>query len=82
MLTFGDRFPEFDLTACVSPAKSEEFVLTEIAAFGKLDDGFAERAAPMEVLRGLDALRTDELCPCDRTKGETTLDPVELPAGE
>jgi peroxiredoxin (alkyl hydroperoxide reductase subunit C) len=37
---------------------------------------------PKEVLRVLDALQTDELCPCNWTQGEDTLDPVKLLAGE
>jgi peroxiredoxin (alkyl hydroperoxide reductase subunit C) len=37
---------------------------------------------PKEVLRVLDALQTDELCPCNWTKGEDTLDPVALLSGE
>lgn len=37
---------------------------------------------PKEVLRVLDALQTDELCPCNWTKGENTLDPVALLSGE
>ncbi len=70
MLTVGDKFPEFDLTACVSLEKGKEFEQinhktyegkwkivfawpkdftfvcpTEIAAFGKLNDEFADRDA-------------------------------------
>lgn len=70
MLTVGDKFPEFDLTACVSLEKGQEFEQinhktyegkwkivfawpkdftfvcpTEIAAFGKLNDEFADRDA-------------------------------------
>jgi peroxiredoxin (alkyl hydroperoxide reductase subunit C) len=37
---------------------------------------------PKEVLRVLDALQTDELCPCNWSKGDETLDPVALLAGE
>jgi peroxiredoxin (alkyl hydroperoxide reductase subunit C) len=37
---------------------------------------------PKEVLRVLDALQTDELCPCNWSKGDDTLDPVKLLAGE
>jgi peroxiredoxin (alkyl hydroperoxide reductase subunit C) len=33
---------------------------------------------PEEVIRVLDALQTDELCPCGWTKGEDTLKPAEL----
>ena len=70
MLTVGDKFPEFELTACVSLEKGEEFEQinhktyegkwkvvffwpkdftfvcpTEIAAFGKLNEEFADRDA-------------------------------------
>ncbi len=183
MLTVGDHFPEYDLTACVSldPEKAfaqinhktyegkwrvvffwpKDFTFvcpTEIAAFGRLNEEFADRDAqvlgasvdsefvhlawrkdhpdlrdlpfPMladvkrelaealgvlgedgvaqratfivdpdnviqfamitagsvgrnvdEVLRVLDALQTDELCPCNWKKGENTLDPTKLLAG-
>ena len=176
MLTVGDKFPEFELTACVSLEKGEEFEQinhktyegkwkiiffwpkdftfvcpTEIAAFGKLNGEFNDRDAvvygvstdsefvhlawrkshedlrvlpfamladikrelstelgildkkegvalratfivdpegiirfasvndlsvgrnPAEVLRVLDALQTDELCPCNWQKGQDTL---------
>ena len=33
---------------------------------------------PAEVLRVLDALQTDELCPCNWTKGEEALDAQKL----
>lgn len=33
---------------------------------------------PQEVLRVLDALQTDELCPCNWEKGAETLDPASL----
>ncbi len=33
---------------------------------------------PQEVLRVLDALQTDELCPCNWEKGKQTLDPAAL----
>jgi peroxiredoxin (alkyl hydroperoxide reductase subunit C) len=183
VLTVGNQFPEYDLTACVDLDADKAFAQindksyegkwrvvffwpkdftfvcpTEIAAFGQLnsefadrdcqilgvsidsefvhhawrkdhpdlrnlpfpmladskrelsigsgvlgDDGFAQRATfivdpnneiqftmvtagsvgrnPKEVLRVLDALQTDELCPCNWTKGEATLDPVALLAG-
>ena len=38
--------------------------------------------SPEEVLRVLDALQTDELCPCNWSKGDETLDPVALLSGE
>lgn len=180
MLTVGDTFPEYDLTACVSLDAERAFAQidhktyegkwrvvffwpkdftfvcpTEIAAFGRLHgefadrdaqvlgvsgdsefvhhawrrghedlrelpfpmladprhelmracgveghDGYAQRAVflvdphhqiqfamvtagsvgrnPKEVLRVLDALQTDELCPCNWTRGEATLDPTAL----
>ncbi|MDT0342393.1 peroxiredoxin [Streptomyces litchfieldiae] len=183
MLTIGDTFPEFDLTACVSLKSGEEFSRithksyaadwkvyfawpmdftfvcpTEITAFGRLNEEFGDRDAqilgfsldseyvhhawrrahedlrdlpfpmladtrrelctalgilgsdglpmratflvdptdvirfamvtagsvgrnPKEVLRVLDALQTDELCPCNWSRGEDTLDPVALLAG-
>ncbi|MFI8386165.1 peroxiredoxin [Streptomyces sp. NPDC085540] len=184
MLTVGDKFPAFDLTACVSLDAGSEFTQidhktyegkwkvvfawpldftfvcpTEIAAFGKLNEEFADRDAqvlgfsldseyvhhawrkdhadlrdlpfpmmsdikrelsaelgilgedglpmravfivdpnneiqfsmvtagsvgrnPKEVLRVLDALQTDELCPCNWNKGDSTIDAGALLAGE
>ncbi|GAA3510485.1 peroxiredoxin [Actinocatenispora rupis] len=183
MLTIGDHFPEYDLTACVSLDADSAFAQidqktyegkwrvvffwpkdftfvcpTEIAEFGRLndefadrdaqvlgvsvdsefvhhawrkdhpdlrdipfpmladsrhelsaacgvlgDDGFAQRATFIvdqnneiqfamvtagsvgrnvtEVLRVLDALQTDELCPCNWNKGGETLDATKLLAG-
>ncbi|MEU0565608.1 peroxiredoxin [Nonomuraea sp. NPDC005983] len=180
MLTVGDHFPEYELTACVDldPEKAfaeinhktyegkwrvvffwpKDFTFvcpTEIAEFGRLNDEFADRDAqvlgvsvdsefvhhawrknhddlrdlpfPMlsdikrelseacgvlgkdgvaqratfivdqnneiqftmvtagsvgrnvkEVLRVLDALQSDELCPCNWNKGESTLDAQKL----
>ena len=43
---------------------------TEIVAFDKLARQFCERDA---VLRILDSMQTDELCPCNRAVGGTTL---------
>ncbi|MFJ3974929.1 peroxiredoxin [Streptomyces sp. NPDC090021] len=37
---------------------------------------------PKEVLRVLDALQTDELCPCNWNKGDATIDAGALLAGE
>ncbi|MFE9636485.1 peroxiredoxin [Streptomyces sp. NBC_00190] len=184
MLTVGDQFPTYDLTACVSLEAGSEFAQidhktyegkwkvvfawpldftfvcpTEIAAFGKLNEEFADRDAqilgfsldseyvhhawrkdhadlrdlpfpmmsdikrelstdlgilgqdglpmravfivdpnneiqfsmvtagsvgrnPKEVLRVLDALQTDELCPCNWNKGDSTIDAGALLAGE
>jgi peroxiredoxin (alkyl hydroperoxide reductase subunit C) len=36
---------------------------------------------PKEVLRVLDALQTDELCPCNWKKGDATLDAAALLTG-
>ena len=179
MLTVGDKFPEFELTACVSLEKGKEFEQihhksyegkwlvvfawpkdftfvcpTEIAGFGKLNRDFTDRDTqllgvstdsdfvhlawrkshpdlrdlpfpmladlkrelsqslgildknegvclratfivdpegiirfvsvndlsvgrnPQEVLRVLDALQTDELCPCNWSQGEEVLRPA------
>ncbi|GAA4444694.1 peroxiredoxin [Actinokineospora soli] len=183
MLTVGDQFPEYSLTACVDLDADKAFTTidhksyqgkwrvvffwpkdftfvcpTEIAAFGRLTEDFADRDTqvlgvsvdsefvhhawrkahpdlrdlpfPMlsdikrelstacgvlgadgvaqratfivdqdneiqfamvtagsvgrnvdEVLRVLDALQTDELCPCNWNKGESTLDAGALLAG-
>ncbi|MDX6744438.1 peroxiredoxin [Actinocorallia sp. A-T 12471] len=182
MLSIGDKFPEFSLTACVSLDADNAFKTitrdtyegwkvvffwpkdftfvcpTEIAEFGRLNEEFADRDAqvlgasvdnefvhynwrknhpdltdlpfPMlsdlnrelasalgiltkdgvaqratfivdpdneiqfvmvtagsvgrnvkEVLRVLDALQSDELCPCNWNKGESTLDVNKLLAG-
>jgi alkyl hydroperoxide reductase subunit AhpC len=183
VLTVGDHFPAYDLTACVSTDPETAFTTidnktyegkwrvvffwpkdftficpTEIAEFGRLEGEFADRDAqvlgasvdsefvhlawrrnhpdlrdlpfPMlsdvkrelaqacgvlgedgvaqratfivdpnnqiqfamvtagsvgrnvaEVLRVLDALQTDELCPCNWKSGEQTLDAVKLMAG-
>ncbi|QKW21355.1 peroxiredoxin [Kitasatospora sp. NA04385] len=183
MLTIGDKFPEYELNACVDLEAANAFAEinhksyegkwrvvffwpmdftfvcpTEIAAFGKLNEEFADRDAqilgvsgdseyvhhawrkdhkdlrdlpfpmladikhdlmracgvegadgtaqravfivdpnneiqfvmvtagsvgrnPKEVLRVLDALQTDELCPCNWNKGEDTLDAQSLLAG-
>jgi len=180
LLTIGDHFPVYELTACVSLDAEQAFQTinhktyqgkwrvvffwpkdftfvcpTEIAAFGRLNGEFADRDAqvlgvsvdseyvhyawrkdhedlrdlpfPMlsdikrelseacgvlgedgvaqratflvdpnniiqfamvtagsvgrnvdEVLRVLDALQSDELCPCNWTKGQSTLDEAEL----
>ncbi|WP_018653637.1 peroxiredoxin [Actinomadura flavalba] len=183
MLSVGDQFPEYELTACVSLDADNAFETinhksyegqwrvvffwpkdftficpTEIAEFGRLNEEFADRDAqvlgasvdnefvhfawrkdhpdlrdlpfPMlsdlnreltealgiltadgvaqratfivdpnneiqfsmvtagsvgrnvkEVLRVLDALQSDELCPCNWNKGENTLDAAKLMAG-
>ena len=61
MLTIGDKFPSFDLKAVVS-----------IIRFVSVNDLSVGRN-PQEVLRVLDALQTDELCPCNWQKGDDVL---------
>lgn len=43
-------------------------------------NGLAVGRNPEEFLRVLDALQSDELCPCNWHKGEETLDPAKLAA--
>jgi alkyl hydroperoxide reductase subunit AhpC len=56
----------------VDPANEIQFAMVTAGSVGR---------NPKEVLRVLDALQTDELCPCNWNKGERTLDPVALLAG-
>ncbi|MGY0018364.1 peroxiredoxin [Streptomyces sp. cg35] len=93
-----------DLTDLPFPmlADSKHELMRDLGIEG--EDGFAQRAVfivdqnneiqftmvtagsvgrnPKEVLRVLDALQTDELCPCNWSKGDETLDPVALLSGE
>jgi peroxiredoxin (alkyl hydroperoxide reductase subunit C) len=46
-----------------------------IIRFASMNDMSVGRS-PAEVLRVLDALQTDELCPCDWKKGQKTLQPA------
>jgi peroxiredoxin (alkyl hydroperoxide reductase subunit C) len=41
-------------------------------------NGLNQGRNPQEVVRALDELQTDELCPCNWTKGQETLDPDKL----
>ncbi|MFF7632583.1 peroxiredoxin [Kitasatospora sp. NPDC008050] len=56
----------------VDPNNEIQFVMVTAGSVGR---------NPKEVLRVLDALQTDELCPCNWTKGEDTLDAAALLAG-
>ncbi|WP_405586882.1 peroxiredoxin [Streptomyces sp. NBC_01190] len=56
----------------VDPANEIQFSMVTAGSVGR---------NPKEVLRVLDALQTDELCPCNWNKGERTLDPAALLAG-
>ena len=53
----------------------------ERAVPGPAPDRAGDPAGTGEELAGLDALQTDELCPCNWNKGEATLDPKKLMAG-
>ncbi|MGP3982550.1 peroxiredoxin, partial [Streptomyces sp. KR80] len=53
-------------TFIVDPDNEIQFVMVTAGSVGR---------NPHEVLRVLDALQTDELCPCNWKKGEATLDP-------
>jgi lipoyl-dependent peroxiredoxin subunit C len=56
-------------TFIVDPNNEIQFVMVTTGSVGRNVE---------EVLRVLDALQTDELCPCNWRKGESTLDAVEL----
>jgi peroxiredoxin (alkyl hydroperoxide reductase subunit C) len=51
-----------------------------VVRFAMATDGSVGRN-PEEVLRVLDALQTDELCPCNWRRGDATLDAAALLAG-
>ena len=57
----------------VDPNNEIQFVMVTAGSVGR---------NPKEVLRVLDALQTDELCPCNWNKGEATLDAAALLSGE
>jgi alkyl hydroperoxide reductase subunit AhpC len=56
----------------VDPNNEIQFVMVTAGSVGR---------NPEEVLRVLDALQTDELCPCNWQKGAETLDAAALMAG-
>jgi lipoyl-dependent peroxiredoxin subunit C len=56
----------------VDPGNEIQFAMVTAGSVGR---------NPKEVLRVLDALQTDELCPCNWRKGEDTLDAAALLAG-
>ena len=56
-------------TFIVDPNNEIQFAMVTAGSVGRNVD---------EVLRVLDALQTDELCPCNWKKGEETLDATEL----
>ena len=57
---------------CAQPSSSIRKASSAIAAVNDLSVG----RNPAEVLRVLDALQTDELCPCNWNKGEQVLRPA------
>ena len=59
-------------TFIVDPDNVIQFAMVTAGSVGRNVD---------EVLRVLDALQTDELCPCNWTKGQETLDATKLLAG-
>jgi peroxiredoxin (alkyl hydroperoxide reductase subunit C) len=59
-------------TFIVDPNNEIQFVMVTAGSVGR---------NVSEVLRVLDALQTDELCPCNWNKGEATLDAKKLMAG-
>jgi alkyl hydroperoxide reductase subunit AhpC len=56
-------------TFIIDPQNEIQFAMVTAGSVGRNAD---------EVLRVLDALQTDELCPCNWRKGEATLDAKEL----
>jgi len=59
-------------TFIVDPQDVIQFVMVTAGSVGR---------NVKEVLRVLDALQSDELCPCNWNKGEATLDATKLLAG-
>jgi peroxiredoxin (alkyl hydroperoxide reductase subunit C) len=59
-------------TFIVDPDNEIQFVMVTAGSVGRNVE---------EVLRVLDALQTDELCPCNWNKGQDTLDANKLLAG-
>ncbi|HTD30842.1 MAG TPA: hypothetical protein VK650_04730 [Steroidobacteraceae bacterium] len=63
MAGVGQRFPQFALSGVVSSDPQKAFRPTDLNVGRN----------PEEVLRVLDALQTDELCPCNWQTGDETL---------
>ena len=88
MLTVGDKFPEYAVKACVGNTKDDLKDITTRTNAGQWQvfifypKGTIQwvsvnplsfgRSVP-EVLRVLDAIQSDELCPCNWQKGQPTL---------
>ena len=89
MLGIGQKFPQFSLTGVISNDQAKAFQPVDkdagvaqratyivdpegVIRFVYVTDLSVGRS-PEEVLRVLDALQTDELCPCNWKQGEDTL---------
>jgi lipoyl-dependent peroxiredoxin subunit C len=78
MLTIGDRFPSFTALGVLDEregvALRARFIVDPqgVIRFASVNELSVGRN-PAEVLRVLDALQTDELCPCTWHKGDATL---------
>jgi peroxiredoxin (alkyl hydroperoxide reductase subunit C) len=70
MLGVGHRFPAFSLQATVSLEKGKAF---QTITDQDYKDKWKIYLDLQEVLRVLDALQTEELCPCNWQKGEEVL---------
>jgi hypothetical protein len=77
MAGVGQLFPQFALTGVVSSDPQKAFrPVTHERGSGKWKVYVTDLNVgrnPEEVLRVLDALQTDELCPCNWQKGDETL---------
>jgi hypothetical protein len=77
MAGVGQLFPQFALTGVVSSDPQKAFrPVTHESFSGKWKAYVTDLNVgrnPEEVLRVLDALQTDELCPCNWQKGDETL---------
>ena len=60
---------------CASRTRRRSVDPDGVIRFSYVTDGSVGRN-PQEVLRVLDALQTDELCPCNWKKGEEVLRPA------
>jgi hypothetical protein len=73
MAGVGQRFPQFALSGVVSSDPQKAFrPVTHERGSGKWKVYDTDLNVG-EVLRVLDALQTDELCPCNSHKGDETL---------
>jgi alkyl hydroperoxide reductase subunit AhpC len=73
MAGVGRRFPRFALTGVVSSDPQKAFRPATHESFSGKWKIYVTDENIGEVLRVLDALQTDELCPCNSHKGDETL---------